>query len=81
MVFIRFLSLLSVFDWQLEPLIVNFNNELSGQWVDGWVWGVMSSSINEMLIVGKIDIGLIISYFQCAVCLPIITSWYSGYIL
>ncbi len=29
-VLLRFLSLLSSFDWSTEPLIVNFNNELSG---------------------------------------------------
>lgn len=29
--FVRFLKLLGSFDWQSSPLVVNINNELSGQ--------------------------------------------------
>ena len=30
-VLLRFLFLLSIHEWETEPLIVNLNNELSGQ--------------------------------------------------
>lgn len=34
--FLRFLFLVSTFDWKNNPLIVNLNNELTGKWED---WG------------------------------------------
>lgn len=30
--FLRFLLLISTFDWKNNPLIVNLNNELTGKW-------------------------------------------------
>lgn len=30
--FLRFLFLVSTFDWKNNPLIVNLNNELTGKW-------------------------------------------------
>lgn len=32
--FLRFLFLISTFDWKNNPLIVNLNNELTGKWYD-----------------------------------------------
>lgn len=33
--FLRFLFLVSTFDWKNNPLIVNLNSELTGKW---WHW-------------------------------------------
>lgn len=34
--FLRFLFLVSTFDWKNNPLIVNLNSELTGKWLH---WG------------------------------------------
>ncbi len=37
-VYVRFLSLLSTYDWENEPLLLNFNSELSGAEKDDIFW-------------------------------------------